>query len=151
MRSILLLPLLLLPLAAADLRAQGCEDPRAAREMARIRQEIGTPDVMCVELARGDLDGDGRDDAVLDIGYEITGVEDGRRSLLYVLFGDPSAPLAAEPEEPRGAVQAVRIAGSDIRVETMDYRPDDPPCCPSRIGEVVLRVEGRAVLRVLEP
>jgi hypothetical protein len=150
MRSILLLPLLL-PLAATDLRAQGCEDVRAEAEMARIRQEIGSPDVMCVEFARGDLDGDGRDDAVLDIGYEITGVEDGSRSRLYVLFGEPSAPLAAEPEEPRGAIQAVRIAGSDIRVETMDFRPDDPPCCPSLIREVVLRVEGRAVLRVLEP
>jgi hypothetical protein len=151
MRSILLLPTLLLPLAAADLRAQGCEDARTVAEMARVRQEIGTPDVMCGEFARGDLDGDGRDDAVLDIGYEITGVEDGSRSRLYVLFGDPSAPLAAEPEEPRGAVQAVRIAGGDIHVETMDFRPDDPPCCPSLIREVVLRVEGRAVLRVLEP
>lgn len=151
MPSILLLPLLLLPLAAGDLRAQGCEDPRAAQEMARIRGEIGSPDVMCVEFARGDLDGDGRDDAVLDIGYEITGVEDGSRSLLYVLFGDPSAPLAPEPEAPRGAVQAVHLTGSDIRVETMEYRPDDPPCCPSRIVEVVLRVQGREVLRVLEP
>ena len=150
MRSILLLPILL-SLTAADLRAQGCDDPRAAGEMERIRQEIGTPDVMCVEFARGDLDGDGRDDAVLDIGYELTGVEDGSRSLLYVLFGDPSAPLAPEPDEPRGAVQVVHLSGSDIRVETLAHRPDDPPCCPSLIGEVLLRVQGREVLRVLDP
>lgn len=151
MRSILLLAFVLAPLAPADLRAQGCEDERAVTEMARIRGEIGTPDVMCVEFARGDLDGDGQEDAVLDIGYEITGVEDGSRSLLYVLFGDPGAPLAAEPAEPRGAVQAVRIEGSDIRVETMEHRPDDPPCCPSRIAEVVLRVQGREVVRLLGP
>lgn len=151
MRSILLLPLLLAPLAAADLRAQGCDDPRAVQEMARIRQEIGAPDAMCVEFARGDLDGDRRDDAVLDIGYESAMVESGSRSLLYVLFGDPAAPLAAEPEEPRGAVQSVRIQGADIRVETLAHRPDDPRCCPSLIGELVLRVEGRALLRVLEP
>lgn len=151
MRSILLLPILL-ALAAADLRAQGCDDPRVAGEMERIRQEIGTPDVMCVEFARGDLDGDGRDDAVLDIGYELPpGAEPAGRSLLYVLFGDPSAPLAPEPDEPRGAVQAVHLAGSDIRVETLAHRPDDPPCCPSLIGEVLLRVQGREVLRVLDP
>src|SRR5687768_6530659 len=108
MRSILLAPLLLLPLAAADLRAQeGCEDPRAVAEMARLRQETGTPDVMCVEFARGDTDGDGRDDAVLDIGYEAPWMENGGASRLYVLFGDPSAPLAVEPEGERGAVQRV--------------------------------------------
>lgn len=151
MRNILILPLLLAPLAAADLRAQGCDDPRAAAEVARIRQEIGAPDVMCVEFARGDLDGDAREDAVLDIGYEISGVEDGSRSTLYVLFGDPSAPLAVEPQEPRGAVQLVRIAGSEIRVETLSARPDDPPCCPSLISEIVLRVQGREIMRVLEP
>ena len=149
--SLVLASLAILPFAAADLRAQGCEDVRAVSEMARIRQEIGAPDVMCVEFARGDLDGDGRDDAVLDIGYEITGVENGSRSTLYVLFGDPSAPLAVEPDEPRGAVQMVRIDGSEIRVETMSHRPDDPPCCPSLIGEVVLRVQSREMLRVLEP
>jgi hypothetical protein len=152
MRPILLLPFLLVPLAAADLRAQdGCEDPRTRQEMTRIRREIGAPDVMCVEFARGDLDGDGRDDAVLDIGYEITGVENGSRSRLHVLFGDPSAPLAPEPDEPRGAVQVVRIDGSTIRVETLAPRPDDPPCCPSLIGEVVLHVQGREVIRLLEP
>ncbi len=150
MRSILLLPLLL-ALPAADLRAQGCEDARAVAEMERIRQEIGTPDVMCVEFARGDLDGDGRDDAVLDIGYEVMGMEDGSRSLLYVLFGDPSAPLAPEPDEPRGAVQAIHLDGSEVRVETLAARPDDPPCCPSLIAEVRLRVQGREVVRVLEP
>lgn len=151
MRTFLLLPLLLAPLAAAPLRAQGCDDPRAAAEMARIRQEIGAPDVMCVEFARGDLDGDGRDDAVLDIGYEVMGMENGSRSRLYVLFGDPDAPLAPEPDEPRGAVQLVRIEGPVIRVETLAHRPDDPPCCPSLIGDVVLRVEGRAVMRMLDP
>ena len=151
MRTFLLLPLLVAPFAAADLPAQGCDDPRAAGEMARIRQEIGAPDVMCVEFARGDLDGDGRDDAVLDIGYEMAGVENGGRSRLYVLFGDPGAPLAPEPDEPRGAVQLVRIEGGTIRVETLAHRPDDPPCCPSLIGDVVLRVEGRAVMRMLEP
>jgi hypothetical protein len=118
--------------------------------MARIRQQIGAPDVMCVEFARGDVDGDGRDDAVLDIGYEVAGIENGSRSLLYVLFGDLAAPLAPEPEEPRGAVQAVRIEGPLIRVETLAPRPDDPPCCPSLIGSVVLRVEGRAVMRILD-
>jgi hypothetical protein len=151
MRKILLLPFLLAPLAATGLRAQGCDDARAADEMARIRQEIGAPDVMCVEFARGDLDGDGVDDAVLDIGYEITGVENGSRSTLYVLFGDPSVPLAVEPEEPRGAVQMVRIAGSEVRVETMSARPDDPPCCPSLISEIVFRVQSRQLMRVLEP
>lgn len=151
MRSILLLPFLLAPLASTEARAQGCDDPRATREMARIRGEIGAPDVMCVEFARGDVDGDGREDAVLDIGYEVSGMENGSRSLLYVLFGDPDAPLAPEPDEPRGAVQAVRIEGSMLRVETLAYRPDDPRCCPSLIGDVVLRVEGRALMRVLGP
>lgn len=150
-RILLLLPLLLASLGAAPLRAQGCDDPRAVAEMARIRQEIGAPDVMCVEFARGDVDGDGRDDAVLDIGYEISGMENGSRSVLHVLFGDPAAPLAPEPDEPRGAVQAVRIEGPVIRVETLAHRPDDPPCCPSLIGDVLLRVEGRAVLRMPAP
>lgn len=149
---ILILSFLLTILSAAGLPAQsGCDDARAAAEMSRIRQEIGSSDVMCVEFARSDLDGDGRDDAVLDIGYEIAGMEDGNRSHLYVLFGDRSAPLAAEPDEPRGAVQRVRIDGPEIRVETLAARSDDPPCCPSLITEVVLRVQGREVMRVLEP
>jgi hypothetical protein len=151
MRILLLLPFLLAPLTPNPLRAQGCDDARVRGEMARIRQEIGSDDVMCVEFARGELDGDGREDAVIDIGYEIAGMEDGSRSTLYVLFGDPSAPLAPEPDEPHGAVQLVRIQGPEIRVETLAPRPDDPPCCPSLIGEIVLRVQGREVMRVLEP
>ncbi|HST61137.1 MAG TPA: hypothetical protein VLK84_20715 [Longimicrobium sp.] len=152
MQTILLLPLLLLPLAAADLRAQdGCADVRAVAEMTRLKQELGTTDVMCVEFARGDVDGDHRDDAVLDIGYEIGGMEDGRASRLHVLLGDPSAPLITEPEEERGAVSMVRIAGPEIRVETMEHRPDDPPCCPSRYVDIVLRVVNQQILRVFEP
>lgn len=151
MRSILL-PLLLLPLAAADVRAQdGCTDARAVAEVARLTQELGTTDVMCIEFARGDVDGDGRDDAVLDIGYEISGRENGRGSRLHVLLGDPAAPLLTEPEEERGAVSMVRIAGPEIRVETMEHRPDDPPCCPSRYVDIVLRVTGHQVIRVFEP
>ncbi|HLM69506.1 MAG TPA: hypothetical protein VK358_18335 [Longimicrobium sp.] len=152
MRIILLLPLFALPLAAAGLRAQdGCGDVRAVVEMARLRQELGTTDVMCVEFARGDVDGDGRDDAVLDIGYEISGMEDGRKSRLHVLPGNPSAPLLAEPDEERGAVSMVRIAGPEIRVETLEYRPDDPPCCPSRYVDLVLRVVDGQIIRVFEP
>jgi hypothetical protein len=152
MRSILLLPLFVLPFAPAGLRAQGgCEDARAVAEMARLRQEIGTADVMCIEFARGDVDGDGREDAVLDIGYERPEVEGGGASRLHVLFGGPSAPLITEPEGERGAVQLVRIDGPEIHVETMDYRPDDPPCCPSLLGDVVLRVIGHEIIRVLEP
>lgn len=151
MRSILL-PLLLLPLAAAEVRAQdGCGDARAAAEVARLKQEMGTTDVMCLELARGDVDGDGRDDAVLDIGYEIAGMEDGRASRLHVLLGAPSAPLVTEPDEARGVVSMVRIAGPEIRVETMEHRPDDPPCCPSRFVDLVLRVVDGQILRIFEP
>ena len=152
MRSIHLLPLLLLPLAAADLRAQdGCADARAAAETARLRQEMGTTDVVCMDLARGDVDGDGRDDAVLDIGYEIAGRENGRGSRLHVLLGHPAAPLLTEPEDERGMVSMVRIAGPEIRVETVEHRADDPPCCPSRYVDVVLRVAGHEVVRVFEP
>jgi len=152
MRTIHFVPLLLLPFAAADLRAQdGCADARAVAEVARLRQEMGTTDAMCTELARGDVDGDGRDDAVLDIGYEIAGMENGRGSRLHVLLGDPAAPLLAEPEGERGMVSMVRIAGPEIRVETMEHRADDPPCCPSRYVDVVLRVMGHQVIRVFEP
>ena len=151
MRSILL-PLLLLPLAAADVRAQdGCADARAAAEVARLKQEMGTMDVMCLELARGDVDGDRRDDAVLDIGYEIAGMEDGRASRLHVLLGDPAVPLIVEPDEERGVVSMVRIAGPEIRVETLEYRPDDPPCCPSRFQDLVLRVVDGQILRIFQP
>lgn len=148
---IILLPLFLLPFATADLRAQdGCADTRAVAEMARIRQEIGTPDVMCVEFALGEIDGDGQADAVLDIGYEVSGMEDGRASRLHVLLGDPSAPLLAEPEGERGPVQRVVIDGPELRVETLEARPDDPPCCPSLYVDVVLRVMGHEIIRVFE-
>lgn len=152
MRIVPLLPVLLLPLAASGLHAQdGCTDARAVAELARLRQEIGTPDVMCVQFARGDVDGDGRDDAVLDIGYEVAGMEDGGRSRLHVLLADPSVPLLAEPNEPRGAVQTVRIAGPELRVETLEPRPDDPPCCPSRYTDVVLRLVDGQIVRVFGP
>lgn len=152
MRTIQLVPLLLLPFAPADLRAQdGCADVRAVAEVARLKQEMGTPDAMCIELARGDVDGDGRVDAVLDVGYEIAGVQNGRGSRLHVLLGDPAAPLLTEPDDARGRVSMVRIAGPEIRVETMEHRADDPPCCPSRYVDVVLRVTGHEVVRDFAP
>jgi hypothetical protein len=145
------LALLLSAFVPGELRAQsGCDDARATEEMARIRQEIGAPDVMCVEFARGDADGDGRDDAVLDIGYELPGTDGGGASRLYLLPGHPAAPLAMEPQAERGAVQQVRIDAGLIRVETLEHRADDAPCCPSLIREIVLRAQGGELVRDLD-
>lgn len=148
---ILPLAFLLLAASARGAAAQGCEDPRAVAAVAQMKAEMGTPDVYCLQAARGDVDGDGGEDAVLDISVE--GVEGGNNwgSIIHVLLSDPSTPLLREPDEPRGQSQAVRIAGRDIVVETVEHRADDPACCPSLYRDIVLRVHGQTIVRVLEP
>jgi hypothetical protein len=151
MRRVLLLAALLLPCTAARAAAQGCEDPRVTATIAQLRTELGTPDVYCLQAARGDVDGDGGEDAVLDISVEGASGGNNWGSIIHVLLSDPAAPLLREPDQPRGQSQAVRIAGRDIVVETVEHRPDDPRCCPSLYRDIVLRVEGQTVVRVLGP
>lgn len=139
---------LLALLAATDAGAQTCADRRAQAEVAKLRRELDTQAVSCARAARGDLDGDGRADAVLLLSYEGMGGGNNWGSFLYVLPGAAGAPLLAEPEEARGAVDSVVVSGRNIRVRTLEMRDGDGHCCPSGRGELVLRVENRRLVRV---
>lgn len=148
MRIIRHAPLLLALAAAADLRAQGCADRRVRAEVAELRRELRTQTVSCTPAARGDLDGDGRADAVLQLSYEGMGGGNNWGSFVYLLLADASAPLISEPDQTRGPVDSIAVAGRTIRVKTLEYRDGDGRCCPSGHGEVVMRLDGRRLVRV---
>lgn len=148
MRIIQHAALLVALLAATDAAAQGCTDRRVAAELAELRTELQGATLDCREAARGDLDGDGAADAVLQVSYEGMGGGNNWGSFLYVLLADRSAPLLEEPEVARGVVDSVRVAGREIRVTTLEYRDGDGHCCPSGKDAFALRVERRRLVRV---
>jgi hypothetical protein len=148
MRIIRHATLLLALFAAADLRAQDCADRRVRAEVVKLRQELDTQAVSCARAARGDLDGDGRADAVLRVSYEGMGGGNNWGSFVYVLLADAAAPLISEPDEPRGNVDSISVAGRTIRVQTLEYREGDGRCCPSGRDAFVMRLDGRRLVRV---
>jgi hypothetical protein len=133
---------------ATSAAAQDCTDRRVLAEAAELRGELEGAEIHCGEAARGDLDGDGAEDAVLLVSYE--GIRGGNNwgSMIYVLLADASAPLLEEPGEERGAVDSITVAGREIRVRTLEHREGDGRCCPSGRGGVALRVEDRRLVRV---
>ncbi|WP_420128202.1 hypothetical protein [Longimicrobium sp.] len=148
MRILLIVPFLLVALAPAQAAAQNCGDPRAQREVTRLKGELDTQAVECSVAARGDLDGDRRADAVLVIGWEGAGGGNNWGSTLYVLLANGRAPLVQEPDETRGTLDSVTVAGRTIRASTYEYREGDGRCCPSGRGQFILRLDGRRLVRV---
>jgi hypothetical protein len=99
----------------------------------------------------GDLDGDGREEAVVHAvcHYGANGTQDtvqvwtaarGERRLLDTIAGAPDA-VAESSAFPPGVV-AVAVDGDEVVVTFTRYGDDDPHCCPSRQTEVRYQLEG---------
>jgi LppP/LprE lipoprotein len=114
----------------------------------------------------GDLDGDGKDEAVVHVVclYGANGEQDtvqvwtvdrGQRRLVDRITAAPTT-VAAGSEFPP-AVHAVAVDGDEVVVTFTRHAADDPHCCPSQQTEVRYRLDrgdleavGRAVSGPLE-
>ncbi|HET7453351.1 MAG TPA: hypothetical protein VFL12_11450 [Thermoanaerobaculia bacterium] len=98
--------------------------------------------------ALDDVDGDGQDDLVLIFTLEgPDGANDHVSFLAAFLSGAPDRPLVVEAGR-RGRRDPVAIDArrGEIRLETLEYLPKDPMCCPSGKGTRTWRLEkGRLV------
>lgn len=113
------------------------------------------------DIAYGDLDGDGREEAVVHATchYGANGVQDtvqvwairrGRRALVDTITEAPPAVAAGSRFPP--AVLGVGVAGGEVEVTFTGHADDDPHCCPSqqtvvryRLVSGELETTGRAV------
>jgi hypothetical protein len=96
----------------------------------------------------GDLDGDGNDEAVVQLAYDeggsgtvvhiaAVGVEGGRlTNLATTVLGD------------RVRVESGRIEDGRIVLDVLRPLPEDPMCCPTGRFRLTLRVRGHAMQRV---
>ena len=82
--------------------------------------------------ARGDLDGDGRDEAVVVLRHE--GGGSGSFVYLAVVADRKGRPvnIATQLLGDRVQVRAVRIAAGRLEADLVEAGPGDPSCCPSR-------------------
>ena len=110
------------------------------------------------DVAYGDLDGDGNDEAVVHVvcTYGANGAEDtvhvwtqrrGRTVHVASLTEPPRS--VAGPLPP--AVEAVAVDGPQVEVTWTRYAAGDPNCCASRLTTVSYELDGDALERVGRP
>lgn len=98
--------------------------------------------------ALDDVDGDGRPDFL--VLFTLEGPDGGNDHVTYLaaFLSSAAAPLVVEAGR-RGERDPVAIGAGrgEIRLETLEYLPRDPMCCPSGRGTRVYRVaNGRIAL-----
>jgi hypothetical protein len=110
------------------------------------------------DVAYGDLDGDGNDEAVVHVvcTYGANGAEDTVH--VWTQRRGRTVHLASVTEPPRSitgplppAVAGVAVHASQVEVTWTRYAAGDPNCCPSRLTTVTYRLEGDALDRVGRP
>ena len=98
-----------------------------------------------------DVDGDGKDDLVVLFNVEPREGNDRLGFMAVFLSSDPpdADPLIAATGG-RGERDAVSIdvQGRRIALGTLEYRPQDPMCCPSGKGTLVFELKDHAVVPV---
>jgi len=98
--------------------------------------------------ALDDVDGDGKDDFLVLFTVEgPRGANDHVTFLAAFLSGKPASPIVVEAGR-RGERDPIAIAArrGGISLDTLDYLPSDPMCCPSGKGRLVYRLEGGKLL-----
>jgi hypothetical protein len=110
-------------------------------------------------VAYGDLDGDGRDEAVVHVvcGYGANGAEDtvhvwtqtrtGRTVHVASLTEPPLSVTGPLPP----AVAGVAVDGRQVEVTWTHYAAGEPNCCPSRLTTVTYELDGDRLDRVGRP
>jgi hypothetical protein len=137
--------------------------PPAAIPVARGRSsvlDIGRVTRLEVDpdVAYGDLDGNGNDEAVVHVvcTYGANGAEDtvhvwtqrrGRTVHVASVTEPPRSVTGALPP----AVAGVAVHGSQVEVTWTRYGADDPNCCPSQLATVTYELDGDALDRVGRP
>jgi hypothetical protein len=137
--------------------------PPAAIPVARGRSsvlDIGRVTRLEVDpdVAYGDLDGNGNDEAVVHVvcTYGANGAEDtvhvwtqrqGRTVHVASLTEPPRSVTGALPP----AVAGMAVHGSQVEVTWTSYAADDPNCCPSRLATITYELDGDALDRVGRP
>jgi hypothetical protein len=110
------------------------------------------------QVAYGDLDGDGDDEAVVHVvcTYGANGAQDtvhmwtqrrGRTVHVASLTEPPRSIAGALPP----AVSGVAVDGEHVEVTWTRYAADDPNCCPSQLTTVTYELDGDALDRVGRP
>jgi hypothetical protein len=110
------------------------------------------------DVAYGDLDGNGNDEAVVHVicTYGANGAEDtvhvwtqrrGRTVHVASVTEPPRSVTGALPP----AVAGVAVHGSQVDVTWTRYGADDPNCCPSQLATVTYELDGDALDRVGRP
>jgi hypothetical protein len=109
-------------------------------------------------VAYGDLDGDGRDEAVVHVvcTYGANGAEDTVH--VWTQTRGRTVHVASLTEPPRSvtgplppAVDDVAVDGGQIEVTWTHYAAGDPNCCPSRLTTVTYDLDGDGLDRVGRP
>src|SRR5512146_460630 len=105
--------------------------------------------------AVGDLDGDGRDDVAVLYTVKGMGKADYRLRYLAVFHGGRRS-LAYRAHRMVGGrgvreVNRVTILRRTVVVETLEYRPRDAMCCPSRAAKRRYRLIARKLVRLPDP
>jgi hypothetical protein len=94
--------------------------------------------------ALDDVDGDGKEDFIALFTLEgPRGANDHVTFLAVFLSGSPNSPIVVEAGR-RGERDPVAIGArrGEISLDTLDYLPRDPMCCPSGKGRLVYRLSG---------
>ena len=98
--------------------------------------------------ALDDVDGDGKDDFIAL--FTVEGPRGGNDHVTFLavfLSGAPNSPIVVEAGR-RGEHDPVAIDArrGEISLDTLDYLPRDPMCCPSGKGRLVYRLSGGKLL-----
>jgi hypothetical protein len=99
--------------------------------------------------ALDDVDGDGKDDFIALFTLEgPRGANDHVTFLAVFLSAFPNSPIVVEAGR-RGERDPVAIGArrGEISLDTLDYLPRDPMCCPSGKGRLVYRLSGGKLQR----
>jgi hypothetical protein len=84
-------------------------------------------------IGRGDLNGDGYEDAIVSLSVNLGG--SGTWPLVYLVMNDHGTPkpvLSNLPKlDDRDIVNAITIIGSHMTFDLTVHGPNDPSCCPS--------------------
>lgn len=122
-------------------------------DLGQLTQLVVDPDV-----AYGDLDADGLDDAVVHVtcAYGANGAED--TVSVWSLEGQRVGQRAAIDEAPSElssdlppAVQGVEVAGGQVVVSWSHYAEGDPRCCPSQQARVTYELDGDELVPADDP
>jgi len=102
------------------------------------------------EMALGDLDGDGVDDAAVTLATN-TGGSGTFIELVAVLYDDGVAvPVASESLGDRVGISSLAIVDGRIELDAIVHREDDPLCCPTLAVSRDYALEGSALVLVDE-